>query len=142
MRIDKINFNRFRCSKCGVIVTDYIHYPLCVQCRKSLKKQVNRERERNGTEDRKKQKNHIKKLKRSLEYYNNNKELCEYIYKTRNEEKITFREISERVTSLGYETKTGVKWTAHMIFFLYKVKEKADKTILEIEKLEKDRENS
>jgi len=130
-----LSFTCIQCKKQHVV--DFRNYPICKKCDKFNNKDYIK-----AVEKAKKDKSYCNKLKKSIGYYEKNKPLCNLVYKLREEEKITFREIAERITELGYKTETGVEWTAHMAFWLYKQNDRAEKIFAEIEKLEKNEKSS
>lgn len=130
-----LSFTCIQCKKQHVV--DFRNYPICKKCDK-----FNNKDHIKAVEKAKKDKSYLNKLKNSTRYYNDHKVLCDLVCKLRDEEKYNLREIAEKVTELGYKTETGVQWTAHMIFWVYKQKARAEKIFEEIEKLEKNEKSS
>lgn len=126
----KLSFTCIQCNKRDLV--DFKYYPVCKNCNKFNNKDYIQ-----AAEKAKKDKSYSNKLKKSIKYYIDHKALCDLVCKLRDEEKYNLREIAEKVTELGYKTETGVQWTAHMIFWVYKQKARAEKIFEEIEKLEK-----
>ena len=128
-------FTCLQCKKQHVV--DFRNYPICKKCDK-----FNNKDHIKAVEKAKKDKSYCNKLKRSMGYYEKNKTLCDLVCKLRDEEGYNLREVAEKITELGYKTETGVQWTAHMVFWMYKQKGRAEKIQQEVEKLEKGGENS